>query len=353
MLEHGAKNLILLSRSANAKGKTGAFVTELEQRHPGSKVTAIGCDISNDADLSLALRNCATKLPPIRGVVQGAMVLQDSILEQMTIDQYNSAVGPKVQGTWNLHQQLGSDLDFFIMLSSLAGVIGYASQSNYTAGGAFQDALARYRTANGLPGVAIDLGVIKAVGYVAEHESVQARLTRIGHTTLSEDQILAAIESAILNPSPQIMIGINTGPGPQWDTKTGSPLALESRFSALPYRELGTGTNVSRSGDKLNESANDLAHKLASAPSRDEAAGMVMQELTRKLVDIFMIPADEITASKSMSAFGVDSLVAVELRNMLALQAGAEVSIFDIMQSPSLAALSSTVASASAHVVVS
>ncbi|KAH8430189.1 uncharacterized protein LDX57_007859 [Aspergillus melleus] len=348
MLGHGAKSLILLSRSANAEGEMASFVAELQERHPGSRIKAVGCDISNATELSLALRNCSREVPTIRGIVQGAMVLRDSILEHMTIDSYMAAVRPKVYGTWNLHKQLGSQLDFFIMLSSLAGILGYSSQSNYTAGGAFQDALARYRVSKGLPAVAIDLGVVKSVGYVATHKSVHERLKRIGHTALSEDQVLRALESAILNPSPQVMVGLNTGPGPQWDEETGSPLARESRFLSLRYREPSKATGASTTLRRVD----NLAGKLASASSLDESAGLIMRELSKKLGDIFMIPVDEITPSKSMASFGVDSLVAVELRNMLILQAGSDVSIFEIMQSPSLTILSHTVASKSAHVAL-
>ena len=346
ILTHGAKNLILLSRSAAAGGKTAAFVAELEEAHPGSRVRAVGCDISNENDLSVALRSCAAELPPIRGVVQAAMVLEDSILENMTIDNYNAAIRPKVQGTWNLHQSC-PDLDFFIMLSSLAGVMGLASQTNYTAGGAFQDALARHRMAKGLHGVSLDIGAVKDVGYVAANKSVYDRLARMGYRLLGEEEVLSAIESAILIPCPQVMVGINTGVSSEGHDTI---LARESRFDALRYQK---SANTSNGAPKPSGNAGNLADKLSSASSLEEAAGLVVQALIKKLVDIFMIPVEEIIASKSMAAFGVDSLVAVELRNMLALQAGAGVSIFDIMQSPSLAALSTTVASTSAYVAVS
>lgn len=347
ILKHGAKNLVLLSRSAADGGKTAAFVAELEESYPGSRVRAIGCDISSETDLSLALQRCTSELPPIRGLVQAAMVLEDSILEHMTIGNYNAAIRPKVQGSLNLHHQLGSDLEFFIMLSSLAGVIGVASQSNYTAGGAFQDALARHRISTGLHGVALDIGAVKEVGYVAGNQSVYDRLARMGCRLLGEEEVLSAVESAILYPCPQVMVGINTGASLDGhDTM----LARESRFDALRYRQF---SNSGSNAPKANGGADNLADKLSSASSLDIAAELVVHALIKKLVAIFMIPEEEILVTKSMAAFGVDSLVAVELRNMLALQAGAEVSIFDIMQSPSLASLSSTVASTSAYVVVS
>lgn len=275
------------------------------------------------------------------------MVLQDSILDNMTIDAYRAAVRPKVQGSWNLHELLGRDLDFFVMLSSLAGIFGQASQSNYTAGGAFQDALARHRVAKGQPGVAIDVGAVKDVGYVASNKAVLDRMVKAGHRLLSEDEVLSAIESAILNPCPQILLGINTGPSAE---AADTILAREIRFDALRYRKSAKG---GESGSRSRGSgANDLAGQLASALSVEEASQLVLQALGRKLMDIFMISEEEVVGTKSMASFGVDSLVAVELRNMLALQACAVMSVFDILQSSSLATLADLVVSKSTLVTL-
>lgn len=335
-----------MSRNAASGESPASFVADLEATHSGARVKAISCDISNAIELASSLLQYGTDLPPIRGVIQAAMVLQDSILENMTIDNYNAAILPKVQGTWNLHTQLNDELDFFIMLSSIAGVIGNASQSNYTAGSAFQDALARHRVAKGLPGVALDIGAVKDVGYVASNQSVYNHLERIRYRLLGEDEVLLAIESAILSPSAQIVVGINTAAGSE---KQNTVLSRDARFDALRNMR---STSTSGSLSEPDVGVGGLAGQLASASTLEEASSFIMQVLVKKLVEIFMIPIDEIVASKSMTDFGVDSLVAVELRNMLALQAGAEISIFELLQSPSLAALSYTVASRSSYVTV-
>lgn len=89
----------------------------------------------------------------------------------MILEDYEAATIPKVEGSWNLHRVFdGIELDFFVLLSSLAGVIGHPSQCNYSAGGSFQDALAAHRNTRRLPATSIDLGVVSSVGYVAEHD---------------------------------------------------------------------------------------------------------------------------------------------------------------------------------------
>lgn len=122
-------------------------------------------------------------------------------------------------------------------------------------------------------------------------------------------------------------------------------LTQDRRFSSLRYRQSSQNTaSVSKA------SSTDLGGRIAAASSFDEAAEVIVKEITKKLMDIFMISEEETTASKALSDYGVDLLVVVELRNMLALRAGVEISIFDIMQSPSLTALAGMVASRSSHI---
>lgn len=154
----------------------------------------------------------------------------------MTIDDYKTAILPKVNGTWNLHSQFlhVDDLDFFVILSSTVGTLGNASQSNYAAGGTYQDALARWRVGRGLPCVSIDLAAVKSVGYVAETAGVRNRMARLGHMSLDEDVVLKLIESAILRPHDgQSVAGINVGPGGHWNQDSSSQLGRDARFWAV------------------------------------------------------------------------------------------------------------------------
>ncbi|OBT54633.1 Type I Iterative Polyketide synthase (PKS) [Pseudogymnoascus sp. 24MN13] len=339
MVSHGAKNIVVISRSASSQEKAAPFLAEIGKN--GCKVKVTACDITDEYQLAEVLKACSFEMPPICGVIQAAMVLEDSILERMTLGNFNAGIRPKVQGTWNLHNQMsGLEIDFFIMLSSIVGVTGNASQSAYAAGGTFQDALAKYRTSKGLPCVAIDLGQTKSVGVVAESVGMAQQLSRKGLTMLSEDVVLSTIEYAILHPfSTQLSIGFNTGSGPHWED---SVYTRDLRFSLLRYRKQ-TSSNVNKSA------AGDLGSRIAAASTLDEAVEAVVGGLTKKLMDSFMILESDVDPSKSLASYGVDSLVAVELRNMLALRAGAEVSIFDIMQSSSITALAATVALTSSH----
>lgn len=258
----------------------------------------------------------------------------------MTADQYRGAIRPKVQGSWNLHKLLSkNELDFFVMLSSLSGVVGIASQCNYAAGGTFQDALARYRTSQGVHGASIDIGVVQAVGVVAESDGIAESLRRSGFKSLAEDHVIRGIESAIASsPQTQMLLGLD---GMDWEA---SGLIRDQRFAALRLHQSAqsiVGANKTGAGE--------LAGLIGAALSLDEAAEAIVHAVVNKLVDIFVMSEEEVDPSKAPRHYGVDSLSAVELRNTLALKAGAEISIFDIMQSGSINDLASTVATKSSY----
>ncbi|KAH3271265.1 hypothetical protein KXW55_001457 [Aspergillus fumigatus] len=348
LVDHGAQNLILLSRSAgdldlaqNQNAEGALFVREL--RAAGCRVKPVSCDIALASSLAKALRACEDEgLPPVRGVIQGAMLLRDAIFEQMTLADWKSGLAPKLNGSWNLHTEFSTrgGLDFFVMLSSVSGVIGIASQTNYAAGGSYEDALARWRQARGLPGVSIDLGPISDIGYVSQEAKVAERLRKDGDfAMLDEEIVLRALNAAVLYPlgtssRPQLVVGLNSEPGPQWNPAGGSQLGRDARFLHLRPRRKASPHGKAADG----------------GADSSKAASLIGAAIASKLADIFMAPVTEIDLSKPPAHFGVDSLIAVELRNMLVLQAAADISIFNLLQTPSLAALAASVAEKSRHV---
>lgn len=277
------------------------------------------------------------------------MEYQDSIFEAMTLENYNAALGPKVLGSWNLHSQLSqTSLDFFIMLSSFAAIGGNASQANYAAGGTYQDALARHRSAAGLPAVVLDLGMVKSIGYVAETKGLEQRLTTMGYRPLEEDEVLRLVDSAIRTPlrtpqASQVITGISAGfegdiAGVRWRT--------EPRFS--PMRNVTTSP-TSPKGTTRKEDTIHLKDAIGTSQTFQEAVERVGRTLAKKLSEMFMIPEDEIDMALPIAKYGVDSLVAVELRNWLVGHAQSDMSIFDVMQSKSVWNLASQTASRSQY----
>ncbi len=263
----------------------------------------------------------------------------------MTHEQWKHATLPKVAGSMNIHNHI-PDLSFFIMLSSLTGIIGNISQANYAAGNTFQDALARHRTANGQAAVTIDLGPVTSVGYVATgDENLRGRVERtLGSNAITIDQLLRLVEDAIRNPLPrnsdesQIVTCLADYDALAED----SYVRKDPRFRTLQLGRSGAVVSNTFAGDSSG-GMDDFIRKLSKAVGL-EAAELVNVALVNKLAALFNIPSSEIDATLPLPHYGVDSLVAVELRNWLSSTIKAKVTIFEILQGASVSEFAGLVA---------
>ncbi|KAF2637727.1 KR-domain-containing protein [Massarina eburnea CBS 473.64] len=177
LVDRGAKHLVLPSRSGLEGNEAGSkLVQGLTEK--GVDVVCPQCNICDATSLQQALDQCST-MPPICGCFQATMSLRDATFAQLSIEDWLQCTRPKLQGSWNLHCLLPTGMDFFILLSSMTGIIRNAGQSSYAAGNTFLDALARHRTSRGERTAALDLGAIRGDGYLAENEEIMTRLLRL------------------------------------------------------------------------------------------------------------------------------------------------------------------------------
>lgn len=342
MIEHGAKHLVLVSR--HARSANGAEVLVRMGAANGCDVQLHDCDIGDDEACLKFATACQASLPPVRGIVTGAMVLDDTILESMTYSQWQAAIRPKVNGTWNLHKTLGGHVDFFIMLSSLVGTTGNASQANYAAGNTFQDALARHRTRLGKPAVSLALGVVANVGYVAKaDQAVGDRTTAfLGGASIDPAQILSLVEEAVRYPlradpdAAQVLVGI-----PRDVAAADSGFSRDRRFSnlrALSQAPESEPKDISSTSliPRLLKRLSVVGSSSSTLGDNDEVKEIIRILITMKLAEIFSLPSEEINLSMSLAHYGVDSLVGVELRNWLSSAVKVKVTIFEILQSRSV-----------------
>ena len=260
----------------------------------------------------------------------------------MTFEQWQRAIQPKVASSLNLHTHL-PNLSFFVMLSSMTGVAGNVSQANYASGNTFQDALARHRVASGLPAVSLNLPGITDVGVVAATDTnnrVRGRVESLGLLSLDIATIMPILEAAVLEKphrtapnEAQVMVGIAP-----WDAlPEGSVIGQDRRFSTLRLaspRGAATGGAAAAGAGAATSPTALLVQALGKSSS--EQAQAVAEAVAKRLSVIFNVAAEEIDLAVPMAAHGVDSLVAVELRNWLSGAAKAKISIFEITQSNSL-----------------
>jgi myxalamid-type polyketide synthase MxaB len=164
LVEEGARRLVLAGRSA----PSAEALRAVEQlRSAGAAVRVVRADVASAAGVARLVEACRAE-GPLRGLIHAAGVLDDAVLERQTAERFATVMAPKVQGAWELHRQTETlPLDFFVVFSSMASVLGSAGQTNYAAANAFLDALAQHRRARGLPGLSINWGPWAEAGMAA------------------------------------------------------------------------------------------------------------------------------------------------------------------------------------------
>ncbi|EFQ27365.1 beta-ketoacyl synthase domain-containing protein [Colletotrichum graminicola] len=348
MASRGAKNLILLSRRGAVEKPAIQLVNELKS--VCDNVVAPACDVTDEQALINTMNGILTSLPPVKGCIQGSMVLQDNLVQNMSFDGWKAATRPKVDGSRNLCNVLGDKTDFFVFLSSFVSIIGNPEQANYAAGGTFQDALARKMVAQGINAVSIDLPIVEGVGYVAEKPELWDYLRSTGWTHISEEELYAVLDyhcrPAADKPAevsraqviPRVWLPRETAvEGYQTHSWGEDPL-----FSHLQH----TGNDDEGKADETNKTLNHKA-LLRGAASREEVEGIVLDALLLKIARMLSIEVSNLEFSRPLHAYGIDSLTAVELRSWLLKELGAEVIVFDITNNSSISQLAALAATKS------
>ena len=249
---------------------------------------------------------------------------------------------PKFHGAWNLHSAfLSQPLDFFIMLSSISGVIGNRGQAAYAAANSFLDDFARYRASQGLAGTSIDLGVVQEIGHVANREDLQAKLSPLSNTVaLSKADVLALVKLAIRgemdrHADHQCVTGLSFE---QYDVRNPAFFwATDERF-----------VHLRRAGDDSSDTAATAAQTtpkqaLLKSPTRTDAVREATDALVEKFSAVLIVPTEELSREKTVVSLGLDSLVAVEVRSWIKREMDAAMSTMELLTSSSIDTLADMV----------
>ena len=336
MAKHGAKRIIACSRSGLNDDASKKIILNC---------LAWGCEIQEAkgdvSDLECMRQVFKQASPPIAGVIQGAMILRDKPYETMTLEDYHTTISGKVQGTWNLHNvtlEQKKPLDFFTMLSSISGIIGNKGQANYSAGNTFLDAFAKYRSSQGLCANAVDLGLIEDVGYIAEHGGMESHFDKRQWTGINEGVLRKILTYSIL----QQTAPINRASSTQLITGIGFPLQDDSdlirdaRFGYLFAQS--ASNNAGKASSEANQTIRAFLLLHQSAADRSALVTMAIELISTQFTKILRLESDMEPAKPPM-AYGLDSLAAVELRNWVRMELGADLTTLDITNASSLISL--------------
>lgn len=272
----------------------------------------------------------------------------------MTIEDYHDTLSCKVQGTWNLHEvalELGLELDFFTLLSSISGLCGSKGQANYAAANAFLDAFAMYRS-NTLrqPTNSIDLGVIQDVGYMAEHQELQDRYDRQVWHPLNERLLRKVFGFSIMQqqqqqaPNPASAAHMVTGiQVPQ--LAESLLLRSDARFRFL--FSANTGPNGSNKGGQQHEGSADRGIRAVLVMIKAKAEAKAILDATVDVLSKYLSKslrlAQEMNPSRPLSTYGIDSLAAIEFRNFVKSELGVELTTLEVVSASSLIAIANTI----------
>ncbi|GAB3888022.1 hypothetical protein GCM10029964_054950 [Kibdelosporangium lantanae] len=208
---HGARRLLLLNRRGPAAPGTSGLVADLEGL--GAHVTTVACDVGDRAALAEVLAAIPPEHPLV-GVVHTAGVLSDGVIAAQTAETMDAVIRPKADAAWHLHDLTrGTDLDFFVLFSSAAGIMGAPGQANYAAANTFLDGLARHRHALGLPAVSLAWGLWEqSTGMTGELGTPdRSRMTRGGVLALSTTDALGLFDRALGSTEP-VLVPIRLAP---------------------------------------------------------------------------------------------------------------------------------------------
>jgi aryl carrier-like protein len=334
----------LLSRSGLAQNERAIKVVE-ELRSQGVEVRCEKSDISDLASLKQALDRCSD-MPPVQGCFHAAMAIKDSTFSKLTLGDWRECTLPKIQGSWNLHVALPSTMDFFILLSSACGVFGNAGQCSYAGANTFLDALAQFRTAQGKKTVALDLGILLGEGYVAENKEVMTKLLRMNLLAPTPLEKVFAMFDYYCKPDRKITLR-------ESQLCSGYELPVNAKAKGLDVHTtmltpLFRHMHQIKSSSQLHSSPGNKVKNFRSlfieAATLAEAQAIASEGLQMKLSRVLGLSIESIELDRHLESYGVDSLVALELRNWMTKEMGADVAVFELLGGSTLADIGATIA---------
>jgi NADPH:quinone reductase-like Zn-dependent oxidoreductase/aryl carrier-like protein/NADP-dependent 3-hydroxy acid dehydrogenase YdfG len=353
MVQHGARNLVFLSRSAGKSDADQAFFRQLIEG--GCDVKYYSGDVTDPTIVKKLVDDADVSGLPIAGVMQMAMVLSNLGVLDMDLPTWNTPIRPKVDDTWNLHQLLPKDMDFFVLFSSVAGLCGSFGQANYASANTFLDAFVQYRQHLDLAASVIDIGPVDDIGFVANNQNSFGNVQN-NFNLVSEQEFLNLLQLAVASSSspkfgqsekrsttsfhnPSQIAQIPGCTLPIADPQNNTTWKRDPRMSI--YRNI---QKVSIS-DSNTEGSDILRAFIASLLAETErledkaSADLLVRAIALRVSGFLMRDEKDVDINMNLAAAGVDSLVAIELRNWWKQSLGVEVSVLELMKRGSILSL--------------
>lgn len=303
LVEEGARHLVLSGRRG-ASESAHAAIAELEAA--GARVTVVEGDVAVAGDAARMVASASS--PPLAGVVHAAGLLEDGMIADLDAARLARILAPKVAGGWNLHRATEKlDLDFFVLFSSVAAIIGNLGQGGYAAGNAFLDGLATWRRRRGLAATSLNWGPWAEAGMAAALDN--DRFAAMGIRQLAPAQGLRTM-MRLIGESPRQAVVAEI----DWAAYgRAHGIGGGSGFFAAVVGAPGAGASASAEGSAARDILAELAAVLPA--QREGVMRSYLQELARQTLGYGH--GETIAPDKPLADQGFDSLMSVEMRNRL------------------------------------
>lgn len=322
MIGRGARHLALLGRSApseNARKVLADFAAE------GIDVQIFAVDVASYDSLEQLFAQLASSMPPLKGIVHSAGVLADGVLLQQDATRLAKVFAPKVMGAWNLHRlSAGLKLDFFILFSSMTGMLGSAGQVNYAAANSFLDALAQARKAQGLPSSSLAWGTWDESGMAAQlTDRDRQRWAASGIEPLDPEGALGVLDVAVRQQPAQLgILAVDWNAYVRKLPGDGIPPFFSQVASPPPVAAKPTA----QTAEAKRATKREYWRQLPSEQARSE----LLEKTTSTIEEILGFPEDDdasrLDPEEDLFKTGMDSLTALEVHNELQEILGQELS---------------------------
>jgi NAD(P)-dependent dehydrogenase (short-subunit alcohol dehydrogenase family) len=305
MVTAGARHVVLASRR-EPTSQQRAQIGRLSRR--GARITTALCDVSSEEAVTRVVREIQGAGPALRGIVHAAGVLDDGVALQQTRERFHKVLAPKTAGAWNLHRATANDpLDFIVFFSSIASMLGSPGQSNYAASNAFLDAFARQLRMQGVPASSISWGIWgqggMAAGVGARNKE---RWAEQGLQPMDPSDAVVALELAIESRLPHLgILSVD------WDRYASHPGAASLRPLIGELAEPPTAGRV----EHVRPPA--ISERLRRVPA-GQRRGVLQQHLRERVLKVLGLAGSyPLDPHQGLREVGLDSLLAIELRNTL------------------------------------
>ncbi|HEY9878954.1 MAG TPA: type I polyketide synthase [Leptolyngbyaceae cyanobacterium] len=308
LVEQGAQTLVLVSRT----GASESLQVELESlRQQGVTLWLEKADVSDAQQVESLVERIRQKLPPLKGILHAAGTLADGTLLNLTEAQFAQVILPKTQGAWNLHQATLSDsLDWFVLFSSIASLLGSPGQGNYAAANAYLDALAYLRQQQGLPAQSLSWGPWAGDGMAAVNDGRTQSETLRGLHKLSLKQGVALLQQALSAPQPHLGIAQI-----DWDAiARNSPFALPPLLSPVLASSAKPPDQETEPSQSASLPTPSLLSHLLSLPDFEREVALVAY-LQKEVAQVLGLQGNA-PSDRPLLDLGIDSLMTVDLLNL-------------------------------------